>query len=204
MIDLIFFASASMFWHSIILRNYVNNSLSKKMLACLSLFVTFLLIFNSFVGFNMIESEEKYLFGIGYLVFTNILSILFSFWLVKAVISNKDEDYFFHHYTERYIFHLNENFTLAQLLQLLTSKIEGFAPLSVEAFERELPYGKKHLFTGAVFGVYQIVSIKDANENEFKFPLVHGPYIKGQVRSVEVTEIFEVYPYLKDHFPRGI
>lgn len=184
---------------------------NKKLFSLSSFFGTLILIAASIAGFSQ-GGMELYKVVILLLIAINILSMLFSLWLINSVFFKKEEDhhkvdkevkYFFGDKVERHFFHMNENFTLAQLLQLLTSKIKGFAPLSVKVFEHELPYGKEHLYTGAVFGVDQIVAIKDANGNEFKFPLVHGPYIKGKARSVEVTELFSVYPYLKEHFPKG-
>lgn len=90
--------------------------------------------------------------------------------------------------------------TLAELLYFLTSKIDGFAPLSMDVFYNELPYRySKHIYTAGVGG---IVAIYDANGKEFNFGLDHWKYIRSKSKELDATNLFDNYPKLLEYFSK--
>lgn len=118
--------------------------------------------------------------------------------ILNQIEESLNEKFKLSYENSRYIISIQEGSTLAELFFFLTCKIEGFAPLSVEIFERELPLDScLHLFK-LTSGVITVVT--DANEKQFYFELDISSYKSGISNEVDVTNLFVNYNYLQTYF----
>lgn len=118
--------------------------------------------------------------------------------IIKKIEESINEKFKLSYEDSRYIISIQEGSTLAELLFFLSSKIEGFAPLSIDVFDKELTMTTSpHMYKIIDGGIVVVI---DANGKKFGFGLDHWDHIHNDSGKVDVTSLFANYKYLQTYF----
>lgn len=213
MTPIIIFSIFSIFYQMMIIEMYDKApSKGNGWIKFGSINVTVSTFVNLLSGVNKFFNNEVGNFELAIIVMAFIVSITISMFLINNVFLNNDDhdqddvdddedDDEYEGFTlisdgNRYFIQISDDAILAELIFFITSKIKGFAPLSVETFDMDLCNESGYLS----FDVSGISKVTDANGVEFNFGLNHHFYQLDSDYPVDATELFLEYPYLLKYF----